>query len=450
MNLRLIPKGMNLAECAGGLICWTCSRSNVGRTLTLVVTLLLFSISTSPLSLEDTTRLRHTDELTEVAYLVTWNVGDTWEFDIELDAVMLVEDSPDLAGSSLELLYGDATITVAAATLHNVSGQMLPSYRLEIDAYATGAGRFPEPNTGIFASGELLVSYQETRWVRMSDLAVISRVQSLDLDFDAFGIWTTGIADFEHAHQYQPPQEVNDFPMLLNETWNSVSLHTETWTGNGGPVEISEDVVETEEVVVYNVAEIGQSPANFAGCEQSYRVWWNNTNGDLLEDRWWCPAIGFDVYWWTDDIALEGVDEEFWLTDYIPAELTEVQVNLETNVSALNQIINVTVTGPVGQSGALWHHANMYNFTLENGMATLQIQAGNRMDDTPTSIDWATHGIIACVDVDTGSMICGASTLTLEGSAIGALLREDAIERSPLVLEVGHETAQRLGLSFRF
>ena len=92
----------------------------------------------------------------------------------------------------------------------------------------------------------------------------------------------------------------------------------------------------------------------------------------------------------------------------------------------------------------------MYNFTLEDGRVTLPIQVGNRMDDTPTSIDWATHGIIACVNVQPASMVCGGSTLTLEGSAIGALLRQDAIQRAPLVLDVGHETAQRLGLSFRF
>ena len=416
----------------------------------MAVTLLLFSVSVSPLSLEDVTDIRHSDEGVEMVQLVTWSVGDTWTYDIELDAVLLVEDSPDLAGSSLELLYGDATITVAAATLHNVSGLLLPAYRLEINAYATGAGRFPEPNTGIFASGQLLVNYQETRWVRMSDLAVISRLQSLDLDFDAFGIWTTGIADFDHEHQYEPPQEVNDFPMRLNESWNSVSLHTETWTGNGGPVQISEDVVETEEVIVYNVAEIGQSPANFAGCEESYRVLWNNTNGDILEDRWWCPAVEFEAYWWTDDIALEGVDAQFWLTGYTPAETPEVVVALGTNVSALNQIINVTVIGPVGQTGTLWHHAQTHNFTLESGVAFLQIQSGNRMDDTPTSIDWATHGIIACVEINTDSMNCGGSTLTLEGSAIGALLRQDAIDRAPVVLGVGHETTQRLGLSFRF
>ena len=424
-------------------------RQAVGRTLTLVITLILLCVSLPPKSFGDA-KIRHTESHFQDANLVTWSVGDTWEFDIELDAVLLVEDSPDLAGSSLDLLSGDATIVVAAAMSHNVSGEWVPSYRLEIDAYATGAGRFPEPNTGIFASGQLLVYYHETRWVRASDLAVISRVQELDLDFDAFGIWTTGIADFDHEHLYEPPQEVNDFPMRLNESWNSASTHTQTWTGSGGPVALPEEPEVGEEIIVYNISEIGQSPTSYSGCEDSYRVWWNNTNGDLLEEHWWCPAVGFDVYWWTDDIALEGVDAEFWLTNFIPADSTQIMVEIEPEVSALNQIVNVTITGPVGQMGTLWHHSEMYNFTLDNDSITLQVQVGNRMDDTPTSIDWGTHGIIACTDIETNSMNCGGSTLTLEGSAIGALLRIDAIERAPIVLEVGHETAQRLGLSFRF
>ena len=440
---------MNLAECAGGLICCTGCRQVVGRTLALVVTLLMFSVSLPTLSLDDSD-IRYTEGQFGEANLVTWKVGDTWAFDIELDAVLLVEDSPDLAGSSLELLNGDATIVVAAVAPYNVSGEWVPSYRLEIDAYATGDGRFPEPNTGFFASGELLVYYQETRWVRASDLAIISRVQSLDLDFDAFGVWTTGIADFDHEHLYEPPQEMHDFPLRLNETWNSASTHTQTWSGNGGPVALPSEPEVAEEIIVYNVTEIGQSPASYSGCENSYRIWWNNTNGDLLEDHWWCPAVGFDVYWWTDDIALEGVDAKFWLTDYTPEDSADISVEIEPNVSSLNRIINVTISGPEGQSGTLWHHAAMYNFTLEGGNTTLQVQAGNQMDDTPTSIDWGTHGIVACIDVQTESMNCGGSTLTLEGSAIGALLRQDAIERAPLVLEVGHETAQRLGLSFRF
>ena len=394
--------------------------------------------------------IRHTESTLEETNIVTWNVGDTWKYDIELDAVILVEESPDLAGSSLDILTGDATMVVASVMPYNISGKMIPSYRLEIDASATGDGEFPEPNTGIFASGELLVDYEETRWVRASDFAIIHRVQSLDLDFDAFGIWTTGIADFTHTHEFDPPLEVNDFPMRPHETWNTVTSHTQIWSGNGGPVAIPGEPQIDEEITIYNITEIGESPTTYEGCETSYRIWWNNTNGDLIEDHWWCPAVKNDVYWWTDDIALDGVDAEFWLTEYSPADAPEISIQIDPSLSPLNGEINVTITGPENEEGTLWHYEYTYDFVLENGTATLQIPVGNRMDDTPTSIDWGTHGILACLDPEGQALICGAATLTLEGSAIGALLRIDAIERAPLVLEIGHQTGQRLGLSFRF
>ena len=414
-----------------------------------MVVLLLLGVSSFPLSLSST-HIRATEHTSNEANIVTWNVGDIWRYDIQLDAVNLVEDSPDLAGSSLELVNGDATIVVASVMPYNVSGLMVPAYRLEIDADGTGDGRFPEPNTGIFASGELLVDYHETRWVRASDLAIIHRVQSIDLDFDAFGIWMTSIADFTHTHEYDPPQEVNDFPMRANETWNTASTHTQIWSGNGGPIALPSEPEVEEETILYNITEVGESPTTYAGCEVSYHTWWNNTNGDLLEDHWWCPSVGNDVYWWTDDIAMDGVDAEFWLTSFTPAVAPEITVEIQPSTAALNQIINITITGPEGEVGTLWHHENMYNFTLEGGEVTLEISANNRMDDTPTSIDWGTHGILACIDAEGDAMTCGAATLTLEGSAIGALLRQDAISRAPLVLDVGHEAAQRLGLSFRF
>ena len=424
---------MKIAKQAGGLIRLTCRGHYVARALSLMVVLLLLGVSSVPLTLE-TTSIRSTEGATQEANIVTWNAGDVWQYDIELDAVNLVQGSSELSGSTLDIVTGDATILVASVTTYNVSGQWVPAYRLEIDAVGTGDGRFPEPNTGIFASGELIVDYHETRWVRASDLAVIHRVQSIDLDFDAFGIWMTGIADFSHTHEYDPPQEYYDFPMRVNETWNTASTHTQIWSGNGGPIALPSE----------------PEVATYTGCEESYHIWWNNTNGDLLEDHWWCPAVGNDVYWWTDDIAMDGVDAKFWLTSFTPASASDVTVQIDPSTAALNQMLNITITGPDGEDGTLWHHENMYNFTLEGGVATLQIPANNRMDDTPTSIDWGTHGILACLDPEGIAMICGASTLTLEGSAIGALLRQDAIERAPLVLDVGHNTALRLGISFRF
>ena len=131
MNRRVIPKGMNLPESAGGLICCTRRGHYVARVLTLVVVLLFLGVSASPLSLESTS-IRSTETTSDETNIVTWNVGDVWNYDIELDAINLVQGSSDLSGSSLDIVTGDATITVASATLYNVSGNWVPAYRLVI------------------------------------------------------------------------------------------------------------------------------------------------------------------------------------------------------------------------------------------------------------------------------------------------------------------------------
>ena len=111
MDSRIILKGMNLAKSAGGLICLTCRGHCVARTLTLVVVLLFLGVSSTPLNLE-APAIRATEDSSSEANIVTWNVGDTWHYDIELDAVNLVEGSSDLSGSSLDLVSGDATLSL--------------------------------------------------------------------------------------------------------------------------------------------------------------------------------------------------------------------------------------------------------------------------------------------------------------------------------------------------
>ena len=140
------------------------SGHSVARALTSLVIFILLGMSSVPTML-DAPSVRATESSSQEAKIVTWNVGDLWEYDIELDAVILVEDSPDLSGSTLDIVTGDASILVASITTYNVSGHWVPAYRLEIDANGQGDGRFPEPNTGIFASGELLTpSYSDDEY----------------------------------------------------------------------------------------------------------------------------------------------------------------------------------------------------------------------------------------------------------------------------------------------
>ncbi len=406
--------------------------------------LIVFLLLSSGTPLEPTLgEVRHTSHQIE-AEIVSWRVGDEWRYDVELDAVKLVDESPDLAGSYLNILRGDARMWVAEASLYNDSGEVFPAYRVEITASVDGDGSFPEPNTGIFASGTLYVTYGETRWVRTSDLAILERTQSMHLMFDAFGIWEEVIADFNQVHDYTPAQEAHDFPIGVGEQWNTASDHSEVYSGASGPVDLPAGVEEEELIIVYNVVELGESPPSGFGCEDAFRIDWNNTEGEILERHWWCPAVRNDVYWWTDDIAMDGVDGEFWLTSYTPASQVRHTIGLDRTSSPLKQTVNVTTSDA---SATLWYHGQRIEF---NGSSSMELNIGNRMDNTPTSEDWGTHGIVVCTDVESNEMACEVLTIALEGSAIGALLREDAFSRAPPMLNVGHQTANRLALSLRF
>lgn len=375
------------------------------------------------------------------ATVVSWRLGDVWDYAIELDAVVLVEDNPDLVDSWLDILTGTARMEVAEVALHNASGETVPAYRLQVDASAAGDGSFPEPNTGIFASGTLHVTYGESRWVRASDLAIISRTQSMHLMFDAFGVWETNIADFDQIHTYDPPQEVHDFPMRIGESWNTASEHSERYEGGGGPVALPEEETIEEEILVYRVAERAEPPTAFAGCEDSVRIDWNATDGSPLEVHWWCPAVRNDVHWWTDDIAMDGVDGTFRLTGHTPGPAPEIGLALSPDRIGLNTVVDVTADTPV----TLWLHGATHGPT-----ADLDLAVGNRMDDTPTAEDWGSHGIVACTGVGSDEMVCEVVTLTLEGSALGALLRVDAFERAPGRMHFSVLAADRLALSLRF
>ena len=101
MDLRVIPIGMKIAKRAGGLICRTRRGYPVARVLPSLTIVLLLAMSSIPATL-DSPSIRATEASSQEANIVTWNVGDVWQYDIELDAVVLVEDSPDLSGSTLD------------------------------------------------------------------------------------------------------------------------------------------------------------------------------------------------------------------------------------------------------------------------------------------------------------------------------------------------------------
>lgn len=365
------------------------------------------------------------------AHLPVWQVGEKWVYDIVLDAREMVANSSDLEGAELDPLVGEATIEVMGVEERDVGGAITPVYRILTDAEVVGDGRdFPAPILGR-VDGYLTSGFTLTEYLRVGDLALVEYDKEIQMSFTAevaFVEQTVEVADFVESGAYTPPLEFYDYPMADNESWNIVTNLTKTYSGSSDVVSLPEQPEYFDQEWLFNINESGDG--GYAGCENSTRVWQTNPDGEVEEWRWWCPAVNQYSRRWTNDIALSGVDADLQLTAYTtPTSSMFVEVVVQPESTPLNSEVDIVVNitdsfgnAVVGESGFIFLHGvtPLTFITDENGTSQVRMQVGNSMDDTPTADDWATHGIVAYLHADQS---VGATTVTLEGSAIGGLLR---------------------------
>jgi hypothetical protein len=372
------------------------------------------------------------------AHAPVWKVGDLWTYVAVLDGQSLVDGSPELEGAELDLLYGTATLQVMGVEELIIDEEIIPVYRAVTSAVVVGDGTdvpLPEQFPGDFTiDGYLTASLVLTEYFRVGDLALIEYDKHIVMSFTgeiSFIQETVDIADFVEYGVYTPPLEFYDFPLAMNESWNSVTNLTKTYSGSSDVVTLPGEPEYFDQEWQFLVNATGDG--GFSGCENSTKLWQTNSDGEVEEWRWWCPEVNQYSSRWTSDIALGGVDAELTLTSYQPAA-NVMSVNVEINPtssplsSEVDCWVNITDSSGInvsGKSGYIYlTGVNRISFTTsDNGSAYIRLKVGNTMDDTPTSDDWATHGVVAYLHSDQS---VGAFTLTLEGSAIGGLLRQEA------------------------
>ena len=378
------------------------------------------------------------------AFSPVWNVGDTWTYSATLDAQELVDRDSNLQGAFLDLLLGTATLVILGVEEIDVSGEITPVYRTQTSAVVVGNGYdFPVPNplndgSILTIDGVLTSSYVNTEYLRVGDLALVKYDKHLIMEVTAeiLGLGqTVEVANYIESGQYTPPLEYYDFPLSENESWNLVTNLTKTFTKIGTSDLITIDIPTEPEYynqewsfLINATGEVG-----FSGCEDSTLIWMLDEEGEVEEWRWWCPAVGQYAVRWTDDIALDGVNASLVLVGYQPAnQVMAISIDISNNSTPLNSEIDswVNITDSNGQpvvnkSGYLYLRGiqRISFVTDENGSAELRIMVGNSMDNTPTAQDWGTHGVVAYLHSD---QTVGSTTITLEGSAIGGLLRLEA------------------------
>ncbi len=73
---------------------------------------------------------------------------------------------------------------------------------------------------------------------------------------------------------------------------------------------------------------------------------------------------------------------------------------------------------------------DMLESSTSNGEVTLSINSTSLGDSTISVDDWSSHAIIACIGHDSSTKTytaCGASEITIQGSAMGAQIRGEMI-----------------------
>ncbi len=305
-------------------------------------------------SVEDEWQTNDNSSTNWTAHAPIWKVGDLWTYVAVLDGQSLVDGAAELAGAELDLLYGTATLEVMGVEELIIDEEIIPVYRTVTSAVVVGDGRdVPAPIIGS-VDGYLTAVLVLTEYFRVGDLALIEYDKHIVMTFTAeisFIEQTVDIADFVESGVYSPPLEFYDFPLAMNESWNSVTNLTKTYSGSSDVVTLPGEPEYFDQEWLFVVNATGDG--GFSGCENSTKVWQTNSDGEVEEWRWWCPEVNQYSSRWTSDIALGGVDAELTLTSYQPAtNVMSVNVDINPNSSPLNGEVDcwVNITDSSGNN----------------------------------------------------------------------------------------------------
>jgi hypothetical protein len=361
--------------------------------------------------------------------VANWRIGDEWIYDSEFDVEELIQGGA--AGSQVDILTGKLSrevVDIRYETIENVSTLVyeLFSYGDFNDYDASLASTISVP-------GDLRVQVEMEEIIRASDLSQITYNMNLDVDFNnitGLAAWVVGselaLADMSIDTSYAPPKEIYDFPMSVGEIWDTETTTTTTWSGDvydnlfDLPEDSSDPTTERFEVVGS-----GDPGVTYSGCSNAYNVTsYNASTGNINGYRWWCEDARNDA-WWHQRIEV-GVDLDFRLDEYNPVSRAhDLNVGLAFPAWMLDTDLGVWANVTDGGGNPVANQDVEFRYEIEedirtattaaNGSAYLVFDTGHGMDPSPTSFDYASHGVIAWIP---STQEIGASTITLDENLV--------------------------------
>lgn len=394
-----------------------------------------------------------------LASLPIWSIGDSWTYAVSLDAVSLVEEAETLDGASLDILTGTATRTITAIYESSVNGSS-PEYIVSTILGASGTGVFPQGPVDI--SGDLLIGMTEVMRVRVSDLAIVHISRDFDIDFSA-GPIQLDMADVIENTSYLPSYEFYDFPIRESDVHFLSLERTTSWDGDG-LVSFPEDpVVNNTERETQPAKKVESSLVSYPCPSQSISIAEKASDGVLVEEHHYCPDVKNDVYWYTEDVGLNGVKGTFNLLSYSAAGTTpgtqlppEVIVELGSDDIGKELPLNVSVSTRSSDGSSTSRTIHLYTMdemiesSTSDGELVLSINSTTLEDSTVSVSDWSSHAIIACIGHAPSTLTytaCGATEITIQGSAMGKVIREETISEIVNIIgdfSISTEQATRL------
>jgi len=394
-----------------------------------------------------------------LASLPIWSIGDSWTYAVSLDAVSLVEEAETLDGASLDILTGTATRTITAIYESSVNGSS-PEYIVSTTLGASGSGVFPQGPVDI--SGDLLIGMAEVMRVRVSDLAIVHISRDFDIDFSA-GPIQLDMADVIENTSYSPSYEFYDFPIRESDVHFLSLQRTTSWDGDG-LVSFPEDpVVNNTERETRPAKRVESSLISYPCPSQSISIAEKASDGVLVEEHHYCPDVKNDVYWYTEDVGLNGVKGTFNLLSYTAAGNTpgtqlppEVIVELGSDDIGKQLPLNVSVSTRSSDGSSTSRTIHLYTMderiesSTSDGELVLSINSTTLEDSTVSVSDWSSHAIIACIGHAPSTLTytaCGAAEITIQGSAMGKVIREETISEIVNIIgdfSISTEQATRL------
>lgn len=373
------------------------------KKLTSLIAILLLAIVLSNIPI-----VKGQEEEIEPIDIPTLYVNDTWRYYINSTTYNASSDTYIVFMGYINYTISEITTVVVNNTTQDVYKILVNSDNLVGSIGST-----------FFISGIINTEL----YVRRGDLATVKEVSNITLDL--YNLSTSayvGNASIKGETNYTIPEESYDFP-IKNESWQIFAEKTKKESIIFLTVEDNKTTNETiRNNAKFEKIENTQTPAGKFSC---YKINITSEDGNYTNLRWFNKTVKSDVGSYTKKIIDANTTESTTMTliSYnFPTQNFNISVNLNPETAKENKTI--TISGNVSLNGNFLENAiititipetnaTWQTFTDNNGNYSKQIKVPWQKDNTPTTYDISSHGIILTIEYN-GNFTYTILTLTAE------------------------------------